>query len=201
MKVELIGHTPNPDWICAQAAAACRNKNPSLDILRKALNSGHYSLMEHATFTFRIAQVSRALTHQLVRHRIASYAQQSQRSIELPEYDWNVVPRSITGRNREKYEALLVQIRDFYGSLIAAGVPLEDARYILPNGAHTLLIMSMNGRELFSFFALRCCMRAQWEIRELADIILGEVKLVAPVIFENAGRQCFSCKEPCGKSI
>jgi thymidylate synthase (FAD) len=175
----------------------CQNKKQDVKRLARALAAGHTSLREHASFTFEIVKVSRVLSHQLVRHRIASYAQQSQRTVAIQEPDWSVIPDTITGDHFAHYKNLLTEIQRFYNDMQADGIPLEDARYILPNGTHTSLIMTMNARELFFFFKLRCCRRAQWEIRELAYLILEQVRFIAPVIFKGAGAQCKECKETC----
>jgi thymidylate synthase (FAD) len=152
---------------------------------------GHTSVVEHTCFTFAISGVSRSLTHQLVRHRIASYSQQSQRYVNLsnPQY---VVPPTIAGNSEmsAEYRATMELIWRQYNALLQLGIPAEDARYVLPNATCTNILVTMNARELLHFFELRCCLHAQWEIRELADAMLDEVKQVAPTIFAHAGASC-----------
>ena len=154
-------------------------------------------MLEHASFTFSISGVSRALTHQLVRHRIASYSQQSQRYVRLENPDF-VIPESIRSDKiaREKYIKFIEYAWKVYRYLLKKGIPKEDARYVLPNATTTHITVTMNARELHHFFRLRCCMRAQWEIRKIAYMMLEEVKKVAPIIFKNAGPPCDNCPEP-----
>jgi thymidylate synthase (FAD) len=167
---------------------------------------GHGSTLEHASFTFGIEGVSRVLTHQLVRHRIASYDQQSQRYVAAHGFQY-ITPPSIAEKPEAlaKYEALLAEIRKTYDELTDMGVPKEDARYVLANAAETKILVTMNARSLMHFFNLRCCNRAQWEIREMAYKMLAEVKKVAPTLFHNAGASCVNtgrCPEgamTCGK--
>jgi len=197
MNVKLIAYTPEPDIIASIAAKLTHSKKNIEEILnekekikkilRKVIDMGHTSVVEHAYFTFAISEVSRALTHQLVRHRIASYSQQSQRYVEQ-EMKY-VIPPSIK-EFREEYEEMMRKIWDFYERMKEKGIPIEDARYVLPNAAHTKIIVSMNARSLLNFFELRCCLHAQWEIRKLAWKMLKLVKKVAPVIFEKAGPPC-----------
>lgn len=224
MKVELIAYTEGADHVCNLAAKNCVSEEmPELfemdaegfvhlvdeecRSLRHALESGHESVAEHAVFTFSIEGISRACSHQLVRHRMASYSQQSQRYVKMNGFDY-VTPESIDscrwsefkGYSEHKepmyetlqddYEWLMEKIASIYRTMIDHGIPEEDARYILPNACCTNIVVTMNGRELRHFFKLRCCNRAQWEIRELADKMLEQVKEVAPILFENAGPQC-----------
>ncbi len=199
MEVELISHTPEPDIIAAAAALLTHSKSDFDElkkedeeklrkVLRAVIDMGHTSVVEHAYFTFAISGVSRALTHQLVRHRIASYSQQSQRYVEQ-EMRY-VVPPSIAKGFEKEYEEMMKKIWNFYEKLKENGVPIEDARYVLPNAAHTKIIVSMNARSLLNFFELRCCLHAQWEIRKLAWKMLKLVRKVAPTIFEKAGPPC-----------
>ena len=201
MKVKLINYTPEPDVTCMHAACICRNTARSMGILERALEAGHDSLLEHASFMFEISDISRSLSHQLVRHRIASFAQQSQRCVALKQaaLDWYTVPPKIA-ENKDAvniFHTLMEADRQGYQALLNAGISKEDARYLLPNAANTKLMSTLNARSLHNFFALRCCKRAQWEIQDLANEMLRQVKLVAPVLFAKAGKQCASCKEPC----
>jgi len=200
MKVELIAYTPEPDIIAAAAAKLTHSKSDASELLKEdrekmkkllriVIKMGHTSVVEHAYFTFAISGVSRALTHQLVRHRIASYSQQSQRYVEQEmEY---VTPPSIlkNERIRKKYDEMMKKIWGLYNEM-KKDVPIEDARYILPNATISKIIVSMNARSLLNFFELRCCLHAQWEIRKLAWRMLHLVKKVAPTIFEDAGPPC-----------
>ncbi len=210
MKVELINHTPEPDRSAAHAALTCYNEDlPDKEemtdekieeILGKIKESGHHSVIEHASFTFAIKDVSRTLTHQLVRHRLASYSQQSQRYVNIEDFD-PVVPDSIKDNEeaKERFDGLMEDVKDTYSELKDMNdVPLEDARFVLPNATKSNIIVTMNARELWHFFSLRCCKRAQWEIRDLANRMLELVREKAPIIFEEAGAPCV--RGPCPES-
>ena len=202
MNVKLIGYTSDPEKLPAMAATLTHSKikPETLDktsgkeqaaVLEQVLKLGHTSVIEHASFTFAISDVSRSLTHQLVRHRIASYSQQSQRYVNLNEPNY-VIPPSIEKNKRTKkaYEETMQAIWTQYNTLLELKIPSEDARYVLPNGTCTNIMVTMNARSLLNFFELRCCLHAQWEIRLLANKMLQEVKKVAPLIFKNAGPPC-----------
>jgi len=202
MNVKLIGYTPNPEKLPAMAAILTHSKikPETLDkkprkeqsaVLEQVLKLGHTSVIEHTSFTFAISDVSRSLTHQLVRHRIASYSQQSQRYVNLNEPNY-VIPPSIEKNKRTKkaYEETMETIWAHYNKLLDLKIPSEDARYVLPNATCTNIMVTMNARSLLNFFELRCCLHAQWEIRLLANKMLQEVKKVAPLIFKNAGPSC-----------
>ncbi|MFO8133562.1 MAG: FAD-dependent thymidylate synthase [Thermoplasmatota archaeon] len=199
MQVELLSHTPEGDLLSAMAAklthstsdiAELRKDDPAdlRDMLRHVIALGHDSVIEHATYTFGVSDVSRSLTHQLVRHRIASYSQQSQRYVESArEY---VTPPSVAASGKEeRYHEAMEAIWDAYEELQEVA-PTEDARYVLPNAACTKIIVSMNARSLHNFFELRCCLHAQWEIRALAWRMLRLVREATPVIFDDAGPPC-----------
>ena len=202
MNVKLIGFTPNPEKIPAMAAKLTHSKtkpeelNKTSDkefdvILKQVLNLGHTSVIEHTNFTFAISDVSRSLTHQLVRHRIASYAQQSQRYVDFKKPCYITPPK--IEKNKEMkgaYNLTMENIWKEYNKLLEMGIPAEDARFVLPNAACTNIIVTMNARSLMNFFELRCCLHAQWEIRQLANKMLKEVKKIAPTIFKNAGPAC-----------
>lgn len=205
MKVVLLRHTPDPDRVCAAAAASCYSGDPASDLhgsmsdakvrrlLQRTVGHGHLSVVEHAVFTFSLERVSRAMTHQLVRHRIASYSQQSQRYVRFDEADY-ITPPEVEKRpeGQRTFETTIEAAWKAYRDMLEAGVPEEDARYVLPNAATTNITVTMNARELLHFFRLRCCLRAQWEIRRVANRMLEECRRVAPVIFEDAGRPCVS---------
>jgi thymidylate synthase (FAD) len=151
--------------------------------------------LEHVSFTFGIEGISRALTHQLVRHRLASYSQQSQRYVKTEDFKY-IVPYSIKNDKiaLAKFEKIMQSLQEGYDELLKT-VPKEDARYVLPNAVETKIIVTMNARELVYFFKLRGCKRAQWEIRNLAIEMLKLVKKVAPIMFKNSGPSCL--KGPC----
>jgi len=208
----LIIHTPEPEQVVAAAARLCysnssinelmeKSRTERQKFLEKVLSLGHHSVLEHVSFTFGIEGISRACSHQLVRHRLASYSQQSQRYVSHKARFSAVTPESIAARPdlNQRYLQLLDEIHQFYGELLDAGVPAEDARFVLPNAATTKIVVTMNGRELRHFFALRCCRRAQWEIQELAKQMLMLVKPVAPTLFAQAGPGCLSGPCPEGK--
>jgi len=160
---------------------------------------GHHSVIEHAHYTFSLEGVSRALTHQLVRHRIASYSQQSQRYVNMLKAEY-VVPKSVEEDPEAKrvFEQAMEQAWESYQRL-AERVPVEDARYVLPNACESNIMVTMNARELMHFFSLRCCERAQWEIREVAEEMLRLVQQVSPQIFKDAGPPCVRGPCPEGK--
>ena len=214
MKVELISYSNLGEKVCGIASKTCVSKNiPDVDdnvmkSLRSAISSGHEAVLEHWSATFAVSGVSRALTHQLVRHRLCSFSQQSQRYVDMDGFDY-VVPESILNHpdSLEQFEWGMKAIQKVYKTLLAYGIDMEDARYILPNACTTNIIVTMNARELRHFFALRCCNRAQKEIRELADKMLELVKEVAPTIFKNAGPSCVQAgycpegKRGCGRAM
>lgn len=212
MRVEIARHTPDPERVVALAARQCYSAGFVMDfastperdatLIRKVLGSVHLSVLEHAVFTFAIEGISRVTSHQLVRNRIASFSQQSQRYAKVG--DKVIVPLSVEGYFANEFMRLTDELFSLYEEMVDFGVPKEDARYILPNAATTNIIMTMNARELLHFFSLRCCERAQWEIREMANEMLRQVKPIAPTIFENAGASCANgtCPEGamgCGK--
>ena len=220
MKVTLLQHTPEPEQTVALAARLCYSPADIDELqerltgadttafLDKIMSLGHHSVLEHASFTFGIDGLSRAASHQLVRHRIASYSQQSQRYVSHAQRFDAVIPDSIAVRPEllAQFEAQLQALHDCYRTLVEAGVPAEDARYILPNATETKIIVTMNARELRHFFALRCCERAQWEIRAMAVKMLIAVRPVAPAFFRDEGPGCVSgpCPEGkfcCGKTV
>lgn len=205
MMVKLLRHTPEPERTVAMSARLCYSPigaaqleerisdEQAATLVRKLASMGHLSTFEHVTFTFAIEGVSRVLTHQLVRHRIASYSQQSQRYVKEHAFE-TIMPASIAARPqaKEKFERLMGEIQELYNDFIALDIPAEDARYILPNATETKIVCTFNARSLLNFFSLRCCTRAQWEIRALANEMLRQCQEVAPVIFENAGPTCVS---------
>lgn len=204
LKVNLLTHTPNPERVCAAAALSSywfKGASETLevlsqeeieDILKRVISYGHISVIEHASFTFSLEGVSRALTHQLVRHRIASYTQQSQRYVKVEDLDSFVLPKSVKeNKNAFRiFKEIIKEIHKSYKELIEIGIPKEDARFLLPNATKTNIVLTMNARELLHFFQLRCCNRAQWEIREVSWRMVSQVREKAPLIFKDAGPLC-----------
>lgn len=213
MQVELLYHTPDPERAVATAARLCYapvgaselmeslSEERIHKVLSTILESGHLSTLEHASYTFAIDGVSRALTHQLVRHRLASFNQQSQRYVKFSDGLETIKPETIA-QNPEAdalFDEIIAKTVEAYQRFLEMGIPAEDARYILPNAAETKIVVTMNIRELLHFFSLRCCNRAQWEIRELAWKMLDAVRPTAPFIFAAAGPGCVSSTCPEGK--
>ena len=269
LKVKIIAHTPEPDKVVAQAGKLCYSAVGVDEITQKLTEEeiaryvnmlasiGHESPLEHVSFTFAIEGISRACTHQIVRHRIASYSQQSQRYVKLEQFEY-IIPPAIEKnpeakrifietmeRDQKAYDELVdLLLEDIlidkhaadYGSCIKEvlkenpdAVPdrskvldlyaekffedyrkaekqaIEDARYVFPNACETKIVITMNARSLLHFFNVRCCNRAQWEIREMATEMLKECKKIAPALFKKAGPDCvygkcgegkMSCKHP-----
>ena len=205
MLVQLLTHTPNPEQVVAAAARLCysdssieqlleRKPEQAAKLIQKILALGHLSVLEHASFTFGIEGISRACSHQLVRHRVASFSQQSQRYVSHDQPFEAVVPDSVRERQDllRRFEAHMQGTYELYRDLMAAGVPAEDARFVLPNAASTKLVMTMNVRELHHFFVLRCCRRAQWEIRAMAKEMLRLARQASPLLFAEAGPGCLN---------
>lgn len=256
MKVTLLSHTPNPEKTIACAAKLCYSDSgigglydnltdeKAADFVEMLAGLGHESPIEHVSFTFGIEGISRACSHQLVRHRIASYSQKSQRYVSEAQFDYVTPPvvaespesdrlyrdtmESIQRAYEELRGAILLKyIRGFLkekGEKIPDGADLaaafrethkkeytaflkkaqEDARFVLPNACETSIIVTMNARSLMNFFKHRCCNRAQWEIKAVADEMLRLVLEAAPTLFQHAGPSCLrgGCPEgkmSCGK--
>ncbi len=211
MYIELIKYTPEPEKTVAIAARVCYSPRNAKEIyenmsdeevkklIRFLIKAGHHSAIEHASFTFIVDGISRVCSHQLVRHRLASYSQQSQRYVEYKRNLEYVIPQSIKNKKdlSQKFEEFQQQSFNLYKYFLKNKISSEDARYVLSNAFPTQIIITMNARELLHLFTLRCCERAQWEIREMAYRMLNKVKKVAPTIFEHAGPSCFKgiCSE------
>ena len=269
LKVKIIAHTPQPDKVVAQAGKLCYSAVGVDEITQKLTEEeiaryvnmlasiGHESPLEHVSFTFAIEGISRVCTHQIVRHRIASYSQQSQRYVKLEQFEY-IIPPAIESnpeakkifietmkRDQKAYDELVDLLSEDilidkhaadYGSCIkeilkenpdaapdrskvldlyaekffenyrkAEKQAIEDARYVFPNACETKIVITMNARSLLHFFNVRCCNRAQWEIREMATEMLKECKKIAPALFKKAGPDCvygkcgegkMSCKHP-----
>jgi len=204
MRVKLLRHTPDPERTVALSARLCyspigaeeleekMSDEQAARLVRMLVNMGHLSTVEHVTFTFAIEGVSRVLTHQLVRHRIASYSQQSQRYVAEHNFE-TITPPSVAANPEAlaRFEECMKNLQKVYNELTDDyGIKPEDARYVLPNAAETKIICTFNVRSLYNFFSLRCCTRAQWEIRALANEMLQQCREVAPVLFEKAGPPC-----------
>lgn len=228
LKVTLIEHTPNPEKVIAAAAKLCYspvgvdeitqnlNGESTERFLNRLMSYGHASPIEHVSFTFAIEGVSRTLTHQLVRHRIASYSQQSQRYVKLEQFEY-IIPPAIEDdmeakkifseamkRSQKAYDDIADRLYKKYidsgmAKMSAEKKAIEDARYVFPNACETKIVVTMNARTLINFFHHRCCNRAQWEIHAMADEMLRQAKVVAPILFKAAGPECIKGKCPEGK--
>lgn len=180
-------------------------RNKVKEFISLALKLGHESVLEHISFAFAVEGVSRALTHQLVRHRIASYSQQSQRYVDMSKNNYpSIKPKTIKDSERyitdlfynrsalsvnDAFDKLIKLAKYTYREMINQGIPKEDARYVLPNACTTKIVITMNARELRHFFKLRCSKHAQWEIREMAKEMLELSYDIAPLIFEDLYKQ------------
>lgn len=215
LRVELLAMTPDPLPLIYAAFRQCYHagfvgdmwqrllsgeisREKQTEFVESVLESGHDSPVEHVSFTFAVEGISRACSHQLVRHRIASYSQQSQRYVDESDLDY-ILPPSIARipEARERFEVLMADIaaayRELKDLLTAHGrgkSANEDARFVLPQAAETKIVVTMNCRSLLHFFNLRCCTRAQWEIRALAERMLAICRDKLPALFRNAGASC-----------
>ena len=175
IKVTLVACTPNPLYVCAEAAAVCYNSEPDLRVVKGCIKSGHHSVLEHCSFTFRVEGISRACSHQLVRHRLASYSQQSQRYVTYDDLEWATegMPSSIADEIEGYCDYALTNYKD----MIDRGVKAEDAREVLPNATPTIIYVTMNLRALIHFCNERMCTRAQAEIRKVANLMREQIML------------------------
>ena len=215
MKIKILAHTPNPERVIALAGKLCYSPvgidelNDKISdeqvekFITKLSDMRHMSPFEHASFTFAIEGISRNCSHQIVRHRLASFSQQSQRYVKMKgEY---VVPPYIYWHEELllEFNHALEDADKAYNKLVKGLMcygrtekeAIEDARYILPSACTTKMEVTMNVRELLHFFKQRCCKRAQWEIREVAKEMLKQCKEVSPILFKNAGAPCGTCTE------
>src|SRR5690554_4060352 len=231
-KVKLLRYTPEGEKLIASAAKLCYSavgieeiednlEEKNIDsFLNMLMDLGHESPIEHVTFTFGVEGVSRTLTHQLVRHRIGSYSQQSQRYVKLEQFEY-IIPPSIAEepeaqklfveameKDQQYYNKITeILFKKHFREYLEKGIKekearqksekqaIEDARYVFPNACETKIVFTMNARTLLNFFKLRTCNRAQWEIRRLAIEMLRLVKKIYPVLFKEAGPACL--KGPC----
>lgn len=211
MKVSLVSYTQNPEQLVSCAAKVCYSASEvdnifegltpekSDEFIQMLSDMGHESPIEHAVFTFAIEGISRSCSHQLVRHRLASYSQKSQRYVDETHFSY-VKPEPIASDADasvvfdECMDAIQKSYQEIKDILIKNGMEKkkaqENARAVLPNACTTSIMMTMNARSLYNFFRLRCCSRAQEEIRELAWKMLEECVRVAPSLFRNAGPSC-----------
>ena len=232
MKIVLLQHTPQPEKLVAAAAKLCYSpvgaeklmedlEDKQIDrFVKMLMDMGHESPIEHVSFTFAVEGVSRVLSHQLVRHRIGSYSQQSQRYVRLEQFDY-IIPPAIEEipEAKKKYIEIMEEDQRSYNYLVdillnkhlerllkecknekqakasAEKMAIEDARYVFPNACETKVVFTMNARSLINFFNHRCCERAQWEIRQMATEMLRVVKKAAPGLFSNCGPNCI--QQPC----
>ncbi len=235
-RVYLLCHTPNPEHSIASAAKLCYSSS-SISDLRDNLTDekaaqfvemlseiGHESPIEHASFTFGIEGVSRALLAQITRHRMASFSVKSQRYVREGSFEYVTPPEieaipeakaiydEIMAEDQRRYDALAAVLKEKHiktfiaqgkdektATRLAEKKAIEDARFVLPNACETQMVMTMNARSLMNFFRHRCCNRAQWEIKDVADQMLALVLEVAPNLFKNAGPACVSGPCPEGK--
>lgn len=189
MQVKLMKFTSDPERVISLAAGICRGHDDvSLDRVRDCCKQGHMSVLEHASVTFRVDGISRACSHQLVRHRLASYCQQSQRHVVVDtEGDgWYVIPPSVMAAEHDRllFKNVMHELASRYKQLLDIGIPAEDARYVLPQCVKTSLVVTMDYRELFHFFDLRLDSHAQWEIRQLASKMLELLPTTSMFMYE-----------------
>lgn len=227
MKVKLIDYTENAEALVAAGARVCYSgtdvetlfdqikdsKEIQEKMIKKVIESKHMSCLEHIYFTFLIGDVSRIMSHQFVRHRLMSPHERSQRYVNLNKTDdgnhYCVIPDKITNDPiaLSIFLDAAAEAKFAYDKMVGAGIPEEDARYILPGATKTALIASFNGRSLIHFLKLRCCNRAQWEHRKVAIEMLKLVREVCPTIFNNVGPGCYmdgKCPEgkmSCGNPV
>jgi thymidylate synthase (FAD) len=216
MYVALVNYTPNPELLIAAAARSSASRltmeelqqqmTPQQidNLFKHTLQAGHLSPFEHASFTFSIQGISRVTSHQLVRHRIASYSQQSQRYVSAKTSGY-VTPPTIASKANilASYKQAIENARQLYLQMLEAKIPAEDARFVLPQAVETQLVMTMNARELLNSCSLRLCLRAQWEILELFEKIKVEVTRVAPRLGVELKPKCYDLgycneRESCG---
>ncbi len=215
LNVKLLSHTPEPLSLIYASFRQCYHQGFVGDMWEKLISgeiskekqskfigeillTGHASPLEHVSFSFALSGISRALSHQLVRHRIASYSQQSQRYVDAKNMDY-IIPPSILKNPKilERYQGFMEEMMKTYEDIKnmleedgRGNLAKEDARMVLPQATSTNLVVTMNCRSLFNFFEHRCCTRAQWEIRNCANQMLKECKKVLPEIFNVGGAIC-----------
>ncbi|HDS08996.1 MAG TPA: FAD-dependent thymidylate synthase [Firmicutes bacterium] len=192
MKVTLIHITENSERVIEEAGRTAYKsyskitKDSSAKFIKMLVKLGHHSVLEHAVASFRISGVSRALTHQLVRHRLASFTQQSQRYVSEKNFDYVIPPKIKASPEALKiFKTTMNQVREGYEKLVLLNIPKEDARFIIPNAVFTEIVVTANFREFRHIFELRCKGDAQWEIRAAALEMLRILKRQAPNVFSD----------------
>jgi thymidylate synthase (FAD) len=192
---ELLEHAGRVCYRSERAALLRGSKGEPGEFIQRRIREGHESIIEHASLTFEISDISRACSHQLVRHRIASYSQESQRYVDLSDPEL-VVPPSVAQSPEAMriWHDLTGRMKRAYRDLRKLGIRKEDARFLLPNATATRIVVTMNFRELRHFFKVRCDRAAQWEIRALATEMLKLAYQVAPAVFEDLYQE-FMAKE------
>jgi thymidylate synthase (FAD) len=195
MKVELMAITPKAEDVIEKACRTCylsfhRYNPPSSteELIEKVIRKGHHSVLEHAYATFRIKGGSRVFTHEMVRHRLMSPSQESQRYVEYgktKEYEFTIPPTIGKSTFKDRFKKMASGLKDFYEEMVKTGIPKEDARYILPNATVSEIVVSANFRELRHIFEVRCAGRAHWEIREICLEMLKIMKKEAPIVFRD----------------
>lgn len=203
IQVKLVNHTPNPELTVAVAARACiRNLDYEAiraelshedvqRILKSLIEKNHHSPLEHASFTFIISGVSRVLTHQLVRHRIASHSQLSQQRTNSSRLQFTTPPEiQQYPELAEEYQDIMKRCQELYRHFVRSGVSKGSARYVLPSAFNTRIVTTINARSLLNLLAQRECEVEDWEFREVALLMHSELMKVAPDIFQSAGPLC-----------
>jgi thymidylate synthase (FAD) len=193
MKIELMSITPDAEDVIEKACRTCylsfhRYDPPksTQELIKKVIRKGHHSVLEHATATFRIKGGSRVFTHEMVRHRLMSPSQESQRYVEYgktKEYEFVIPPSVEQTRFKDNFKEKALEMEKLYSDMVKEGIPKEDARYILPNATVSEIVVSANYRELRHIFEVRCHPRAHWEIREICLEMLRIMKEKAPIVF------------------
>lgn len=182
MNVTITNFTPDPIHHISRSAAICYSKSddkPSR--VRNCVKMGHTSILEHASVSFLVDGISRACSHQLVRHRMASYLQESQRynRYDLSGDDWYVIPDAFKRDEViDYYKGMNISLGAAYKAALESGIKPEDARYLLPEATKTRIAVTMNWREIFHVLDLRTDRAAQWEIRDMANALIEEMRKV-----------------------
>jgi len=187
MDIELVAVTPNAVEVIENAGRTCYQSEANGevgDLAKKLVKSGHHSVLEHAYCTFRINGCSRAMTHQLVRHRLMAISQQSQRYVREDQFDY-VIPPAIEEKHKDLFVSQMEVIQGMYNEWKIRGIRNEDARFVLPNACESEIVISFNFREARHIFEVRCDKHAQWEIRVMAKEMLRILNEEAPAIFED----------------
>ncbi|MCD6413519.1 MAG: FAD-dependent thymidylate synthase [Elusimicrobia bacterium] len=190
MRVEILSVTPDAEKLIERAGRVCYKSEKRIKqgsagkFIKSLIRAGHLSVLEHATVTVLLRGVSRSMTHQLVRHRLCSFSQQSQRYVSGENFSFVIPPRIAGNRKaKKKFLAIMKIAAKSYGEILSMGIPKEDARFVLPNACVTEIVFSCNFRQLRHIFILRGAPRAQWEIRKVFIELLKKMKKIAPNCF------------------